>query len=86
MSMDGVQIRELRREVGLTQQEIAWALGVSKRTVIRWERGHCPMRAKFEGAFAYLLGDRDVLDAIKAARPPDRRRDRLFKKKYVDTK
>jgi transcriptional regulator with XRE-family HTH domain len=81
--MDGVQIRELRREVGLTQQEIAWALGVSKRTVIRWERGHCPMRAKFVGAFTHLLFDGEMTAHIKATRPPDRRRARLFKKNML---
>ena len=30
----------LRKDLGLTQEDIAKALGVSTRTVINWENGH----------------------------------------------
>lgn len=33
------QIQELRRELRLTQDELAERLGVTRRTVIRWEAG-----------------------------------------------
>jgi transcriptional regulator with XRE-family HTH domain len=35
----GQRLRDLRRDMGLTQREIAWQLGISTRTVIRYERG-----------------------------------------------
>lgn len=33
------QIRRLRRQRGLTQEEVARALGVTAPTVSKWERG-----------------------------------------------
>jgi DNA-binding XRE family transcriptional regulator len=35
----GQRIRELRRAVGWTQREVAWELGVSTRSIIRYEQG-----------------------------------------------
>jgi transcriptional regulator with XRE-family HTH domain len=37
--MDGSEIRRLREARGLTQQELATAIGVGQRTVGNWERG-----------------------------------------------
>lgn len=36
--MTGKQIRERRHRLGLTQEELATALGVKGNTVARWER------------------------------------------------
>ena len=45
----GALIRRLRRELGLTQLQLAGRLGVSDKAVSKWERGlgspevsHCP--------------------------------------------
>ncbi len=38
------QVREARIEMGLSQPEFAEMLGVSVRTVIRWERGHTAIK------------------------------------------
>ena len=35
----GQLIRQLRREKGLTQEQLAEQLGVSRRSVSRWETG-----------------------------------------------
>ena len=35
----GGLIRRLRRELGLTQRELAGLLGVSDKAVSKWERG-----------------------------------------------
>lgn len=37
--MNGNEIRELREARGLTQQQLAQAIGVGGRTVGNWERG-----------------------------------------------
>lgn len=37
--MDGTEIRRLREARGLTQQQLATAIGVGQRTVGNWERG-----------------------------------------------
>jgi len=39
--MNGKQIREIRKNLGLTQVEFAKAMTVSFATVNRWEGGHC---------------------------------------------
>ena len=38
-------IRELRRREGLTQADLGRALGVTKESVCRWERGRSSVRA-----------------------------------------
>ena len=35
----GTMIKNLRREKGLTQRQLAEALNISDRTVSKWERG-----------------------------------------------
>jgi DNA-binding transcriptional regulator YiaG len=37
--MDGAQIRSLRKQLGLTQEEFAHEIGVTFATVNRWENG-----------------------------------------------
>lgn len=38
--LNGVQIKELRKGLGLTQEEFAHAVAVTFSTVNRWENGH----------------------------------------------
>lgn len=44
----GQRIRTLRLALGLTQRQLASALGVSVRTVIRYERGQCKRRPRHQ--------------------------------------
>ena len=37
--MDGVEIRKLRKQLNLTQEEFAHEIGVTFATVNRWENG-----------------------------------------------
>ena len=60
----GQRIRELRRALGWTQREVAWELGVSARSVIRYEQGRsaplqsAPLLASLEFRFREQGGDR----------------------------
>lgn len=40
IELTGEEIRKLRNAAGLTQKELAAAVGVSERTVANWEGGH----------------------------------------------
>ena len=42
---DGARLRRARQRGGLTIKELAVELGVTKRTVIRWERNESPLSA-----------------------------------------
>jgi repressor LexA len=50
--MKGTELRKIREELGLTQDELAKALSVAANTVARWERGerkipnHLPLAMK----------------------------------------
>lgn len=46
----------LRRAGGLTQPDVAEALGVHRIQVTRWENGHTEPRAPHRAAYARLLG------------------------------
>jgi len=39
-TMTGTEVRTLRRDLGMTQEDLAHELGVTVSTVNRWENGH----------------------------------------------
>lgn len=41
--MNAEQIKQARRELGLTQAAMAKAMGVGTRKLERWEAGHSPI-------------------------------------------
>jgi DNA-binding transcriptional regulator YiaG len=47
-------LRIHRQRIGLTLDQAADALGVSRRTVAKWEAGKLPLALTQEGAFARL--------------------------------
>jgi len=65
----GQRIRDLRRALGWSQREIAWQLGVSSRSIIRYEHGQssalrsAPLLAlrRLESAYALELYGYDAI-------------------------
>lgn len=63
----GALIRELRKEKGLTQKELAQRLHVTDRAVSKWERGLCAPDIALLEPLAQTL-DATVLELISGAR------------------
>ena len=67
------RIKELRQKEKLTQEELANKIGVTKRTIIAWEKDEHPIKpdktkalaAYFGVSVAYLLGYSDVSDKYR---------------------
>ncbi len=55
--MKGEELRAFRRELGLTQAELADRLGVAMNTVSRWEIGAVAM-PEIAAGFVRLLADK----------------------------
>jgi transcriptional regulator with XRE-family HTH domain len=64
--------RVLRKSAGLSQGEIAAALGVTRSTVCRWEGGRREPRHRMLAAYVALL-DRLARDAARRDAAPKRR-------------
>jgi transcriptional regulator with XRE-family HTH domain len=72
----GSRMRKRRQIIGLTQQELARQLGVSKSTVANWESGkHFPLRymGKVEEVLGISLDDEEQMPVIVAAHQNDPR-------------
>ena len=67
--LDGQQLRHLRRQRGLSQEELAGQAGVSLTTVARLERQpSAPCRGRTLGRLARALGEHPATTTL---RPPD---------------
>ena len=42
--MTGEEVKQLRRQLGLTQEQLAEVVGVTANSVARWERGELGIR------------------------------------------
>ncbi len=54
--MSGDEIRNLRKQLGLTQEEFAHAVAVTFSTVNRWENGHAKPSKLARRAIEALMG------------------------------
>jgi len=63
-----VSIKSHRKRLNLSQREMAWLLGVSTQTIVRWEQGKGTPRGKNKDAFFTLrdIGRREVKERIEA--------------------
>lgn len=62
-----MDIAAIRKQHSLSQAEIAGKLGVHQTTILRWEKGDLPMKARDE------LAVQAAVDQLLAERPsPDR--------------
>ena len=52
--MEATKFKEVREQLGLTQAQLADALGVKENTVYRWEAGKLPISKTVWMAVAYL--------------------------------
>lgn len=70
----GSLLQELRKEKGLTQEQLAERMGVARRTVSRWETGsNMPdLDILMELADLYALDLREILSGERKSEPMDR--------------
>ncbi|MBI4575355.1 MAG: helix-turn-helix transcriptional regulator [Planctomycetes bacterium] len=68
--MDPGTIRDRRRGLGLTQAQLAFALGVTPNTVARWERGEVRPSLGAGRALSCVLGRRHTLRGATTPAPP----------------
>ena len=54
--MIGERLYDLRKDAGMTQDEIATKLGVSRASVNKWETGKIKIKPAYLFAFCYLTG------------------------------
>ena len=53
--MTGTGLRRVRKKLGMTQEQLAHAIGMQKNSVARMERGELPVLKHTELAVKYLL-------------------------------
>ena len=69
--LDGRQLRRLRRQRGLSQEELAGQAGLSVTTVGRLERQTCaPCRGRTLGRLARALGEHPATTTLRAPATP----------------
>lgn len=67
--MNGTEIRRARERRGLTQQQLATAIGVGQRTIGNWERGETVPRSRMAMLEQFFAADAaaDPGDPIRSA-------------------
>ena len=86
------RLKKLRKEKGMTQAELADALGISTPTVIMWENGkrkpQFEMLEKlsevFDDRFLYLIGSTDQPTAARTEKDVDQLADWAIEEDYED--
>ncbi len=58
--VSGTEIRELRKRLGLTQEEFAHAVAVTFSTVNRWENGHSEPSKLARATITRLAGNHGI--------------------------
>lgn len=66
--MDGYDLRSIRREMGLTQKELAGEIDVDKQTLSRWENRIHRLPRGVEFKLYEIADDSRLLDSIKSRR------------------
>lgn len=60
--MTAEELRDRRLRLGVTQQQLANALGVTRRTVNKWENGDAPVRESTALAIRHLLEQHEAAE------------------------
>jgi DNA-binding XRE family transcriptional regulator len=60
--VDRQEIREARQLLGVTQVQLAQALGVTARSVINWEMGDVPISTVVALAIRHLLDQHEAAE------------------------
>jgi DNA-binding transcriptional regulator YiaG len=69
--LTGVQIKELRKGFGLTQEEFAHAVAVTFSTVNRWENGHAKPSKLARRAIEQLTASRPQAEVMQPSHSID---------------
>lgn len=80
------RLKELRKEKGLTQQELADIMGVTRRGYQKWEKGESTMKSDkaqqladyFDVSVGYLLGYESDEQFIQGAKQLQNNRNKLY--------
>jgi DNA-binding XRE family transcriptional regulator len=60
--VDRQEIREARQRLGVTQEQLALALGVTRQAVNRWENGEAPISTVVALAIRHLLEQHEAAE------------------------